>query len=339
MTADPNTTPSAPVQAQSCFPPPPTIVPLRTLAMDRYLADPVQLHGLTARQVFEAGAARRYDATRLRRLYIEGTLERLADLRDRLIAKLDALDADPDLEPLLGASSGGISVGGPPAWTTIESAATIWSRISAPPAPSTNAHGRGAGSPTPNWITTATSPPWDGASLRWARRHHGTPMAVLAWIKRMQDDDRTSSHRRPAGNNGPRRRRCPDGREVGLGVPSAGDAARVPSRRGGRASGRPDRTLDGARLTASSIGSCGIPASAYTGLDRSLSGLLGEGQSRPERRSRACARLKHTSPGQSRRPEAAKRPRAGLRAARGGARASLRCPTALDPENARQGAP
>ncbi len=84
MTADPNTTPPAQFHSQSCFPPPPTIVPLATLAMDRYLANPVQLHGLTARQVFEAGAALRYDATRLRRLYLERTLERLANLRDRL---------------------------------------------------------------------------------------------------------------------------------------------------------------------------------------------------------------------------------------------------------------
>ncbi len=71
--------------------------------MDRYLADPVQMHGLSARQVFEAGAAQRFDATRLRRLFIEGMLERLADLRDSLVAKLDALDADPDMEPFLSA--------------------------------------------------------------------------------------------------------------------------------------------------------------------------------------------------------------------------------------------
>ncbi|MGI9170028.1 MAG: hypothetical protein ACR2FH_07635 [Caulobacteraceae bacterium] len=71
--------------------------------MDRFLADPVQLHGLSARQIFEARAAKRFDATRLRRMHIEAMLERLADLRDSLVAKLDALDADPDLEPFLSA--------------------------------------------------------------------------------------------------------------------------------------------------------------------------------------------------------------------------------------------
>ncbi len=72
MTADPNIENSKSFRAESYFPPPPTVVPLATLAMDRNLADPVQMHGLTARRIFETGAARRYDATRLRRILIEG---------------------------------------------------------------------------------------------------------------------------------------------------------------------------------------------------------------------------------------------------------------------------
>jgi hypothetical protein len=91
------------IQAESCFPPPPRVVALPTAATEKWLARPVLLHGLTARQVLSAVIKEHYDATRERRMFIEGTLERLEDLRQRLIAKLDALDADPDLEPCLGA--------------------------------------------------------------------------------------------------------------------------------------------------------------------------------------------------------------------------------------------
>ena len=71
--------------------------------MDKFLSRPVRLHGLTARQVLKAVVTEHIEATRDRRACIEGMLERLADLRDRLVAKLDALDADSDLEPFLAA--------------------------------------------------------------------------------------------------------------------------------------------------------------------------------------------------------------------------------------------
>ena len=103
MTADPNTGTDESFRAQSCFPPPPRVVPLATAAMDKFLSRPVRLYGLTARQVLRAVVTEHIEATRDRRACIEGMLERLADLRDSLVAKLDALDADPDLEPFLGA--------------------------------------------------------------------------------------------------------------------------------------------------------------------------------------------------------------------------------------------
>ena len=59
--------------------------------------------GLSARQVLHAVAQGHYDATAERRIYIEAMIERVGDLWQRLIAKLDALDADPDLEPFLSA--------------------------------------------------------------------------------------------------------------------------------------------------------------------------------------------------------------------------------------------
>lgn len=101
MSADPNSAAPESIPAESCFPPPPRVVALPTAATEKWLARPVQLHGLTARQVLGAVIREHYDATRERRMVIEAALERLADLRDIYVAQLDALDTDPDFEPAL----------------------------------------------------------------------------------------------------------------------------------------------------------------------------------------------------------------------------------------------
>ncbi len=53
---------------------------------------------VTAREAFWMVAP----APAERVIVIEAALERLDDLRDRLIAKLDGMSADPDLKPSLG---------------------------------------------------------------------------------------------------------------------------------------------------------------------------------------------------------------------------------------------
>lgn len=75
----------------------PRLIAFPNAATAAFLDRPTLLHGQSAREVLEqvAGHARE------RRLSIETALTRLEDLRERLIAKLDALDPDPDLEPVL----------------------------------------------------------------------------------------------------------------------------------------------------------------------------------------------------------------------------------------------
>ncbi len=91
-------------QATSEFPPPPKVVPIPTAATNAFLDRPVFFFRHTARDVLRSVAGEHIKITRPRRECIEEMLERLADLRDSLVAKLDALDADPDLEPFLSAS-------------------------------------------------------------------------------------------------------------------------------------------------------------------------------------------------------------------------------------------
>ena len=102
MTIEPRMGPE-PIQAESCFPPPPKVVPIPTAATNAFLDRPVFFFRRTARDVLRAVAGEHIEVTRPRRQCIEDMLERLADLRDSLVAKLDALDADPDLEPFLSA--------------------------------------------------------------------------------------------------------------------------------------------------------------------------------------------------------------------------------------------
>ena len=89
---------SAPPESGSCIPPAPRVVPLATAATDAFLRRPVVLHRLTARQILEVRARWCRDATAKRRAYIVSGLNRLENLRERLIAKLDAMDGDPDFE-------------------------------------------------------------------------------------------------------------------------------------------------------------------------------------------------------------------------------------------------
>lgn len=77
------------------------VLPIATRAMDAFLAAPVQLFGVDAGTILRDASAAVYDVNRDRRRRIEGMLERLEDLRQSLIAKLDAIDGDPDLEPYL----------------------------------------------------------------------------------------------------------------------------------------------------------------------------------------------------------------------------------------------
>jgi hypothetical protein len=77
-------------------------IPLPTAATAAFLRHPVLFYRRTARDVLLAVAQARCDATAERRAHIEAMLERLENLRERLVAKLDAMDGDPDLEPWLG---------------------------------------------------------------------------------------------------------------------------------------------------------------------------------------------------------------------------------------------
>ena len=82
------------------------IAPIPTLAMDAFLARPVGLWEIPAHEIL-GGVDRAYrQACIPRRRRIADALERLEDLRLSLIAKLDAMDGDPDLEPFLSASDG-----------------------------------------------------------------------------------------------------------------------------------------------------------------------------------------------------------------------------------------
>jgi uncharacterized protein YbjT (DUF2867 family) len=65
---------------------------------DAFLRRPVVLHGLTARQILVVRARWHRDATAERRAHIVSVLNRLENLREQLITKLDAMDGDPDLE-------------------------------------------------------------------------------------------------------------------------------------------------------------------------------------------------------------------------------------------------
>lgn len=79
-------------------PPRSRIVAIPTAATDAFLDRPGLFLGKSAAEIVELKRAARVCRTAGRRAYIEAMLERLADLRDQLVAKLDALDADPDLE-------------------------------------------------------------------------------------------------------------------------------------------------------------------------------------------------------------------------------------------------
>lgn len=91
---------------QSTIPPEPRVVAIPTRATELYLGRPVLLHRHSAKRVLQVVDGALFDANAERRAYIEAALERLADLRDRLVAKLDAMDADADLEPSLSALDG-----------------------------------------------------------------------------------------------------------------------------------------------------------------------------------------------------------------------------------------
>jgi len=78
--------------------------PVPTLAMEAFLGRPVALWEIPAHDILN-GVDRAYrEACKPRRQRIEDALERLEDLRGRLIARLDAMDGDPDLEPFLSAT-------------------------------------------------------------------------------------------------------------------------------------------------------------------------------------------------------------------------------------------
>ncbi len=79
------------------------VTAIDTAATNAFLDRPVFFFRRTARDVLRAVAGEHVEITRPRRECIEDMLDRLEDLRQRLISRLDALDADPDLEPFLSA--------------------------------------------------------------------------------------------------------------------------------------------------------------------------------------------------------------------------------------------
>jgi hypothetical protein len=91
---------------QQSTPPPAPVYPIPTLVMEAFLARPVTLWQVCAHDILNGVEHAWRGALKPRRRRIEEALERLEDLRERLIAKLDALDGDPDLEPWLSASDG-----------------------------------------------------------------------------------------------------------------------------------------------------------------------------------------------------------------------------------------
>ncbi|MGA0603515.1 hypothetical protein ACO2Q3_22600 [Caulobacter sp. KR2-114] len=82
----------------SHIPPAPCVVAIPTVATDAFLRWPRLFVGRSAVDILRIGAAAKANATLARRRHLEAALERLEDLRESLIAKLDALDGEPDFE-------------------------------------------------------------------------------------------------------------------------------------------------------------------------------------------------------------------------------------------------
>ncbi|MEP6967435.1 MAG: hypothetical protein ABI906_05095 [Pseudomonadota bacterium] len=79
------------------------VAPLPTAAMDAFLERPLVMFRRSAHDVLLIVAQGHFEETRDARTQLEDMIERVGDLWQRLIAHLDALDADPDLEPYLSA--------------------------------------------------------------------------------------------------------------------------------------------------------------------------------------------------------------------------------------------
>ncbi|MGA0601763.1 hypothetical protein ACO2Q3_13740 [Caulobacter sp. KR2-114] len=82
----------------SHIPPASRVVAIPTAATDAFLRWPRLFVGRSANQILRIGEAAKANATLARRRHLEAALERLEDLRESLIAKLDAIDGEPDFE-------------------------------------------------------------------------------------------------------------------------------------------------------------------------------------------------------------------------------------------------